>query len=69
MTWTTDKPTASGYYWIWPDRHNEPEIVTVAMDYTVRNKVVPMVIGPYWKDPLEKWSPTTRWSGPILPPT
>jgi hypothetical protein len=60
-------PTVSGYYWIVWKNSDRPEIVRVVMDYTFRRKVVPFVLGQFWKGPLSNMHDVT-WSEKIQCP-
>lgn len=77
MTTTTTKPTQSGYYWVkCKGTHGVTkkrfittiEIVRVAMNYQVRGKIKPMVLGQFWKGALEQLEADWEWSGPITSP-
>lgn len=47
---------------------SDPEVVYVAMGYTHRSKVVPYVLGRFWKDPLQNIPDNARWSPKPLQP-
>lgn len=71
------KPTVTGYYWFknaWKSmrtdeiKHGPAEIVKVSMSYTLRNRVVPHVIGFQWCERLDKINDQSLFDGPIACP-
>jgi hypothetical protein len=64
------KQLQDGYYWFLAPNSCRPEIVIVDNKYTFRRKVVPMVIGMGWKDPLDHpYFDQGMWDGPVCPST
>lgn len=67
-------PTESGHYWLLTKSSSgrwnlDPEIVSVNMTYSFRRKVVPMVVGSYWRDPLALFTnENSVWSEKLTPP-
>lgn len=78
------KPTKPGWYWLRQDylrnaepydgtkvltKHPYPEVVRVAVRL-VGKKQTPVltVIGPGWKEAIEKTPDRWVWEGPITPP-
>lgn len=60
------KELADGYYWFLSHNDFIPEIVYVCNNYSFRRKIVPMVIGNHWKDPLSNPNfDKSLWVGPI----
>lgn len=69
LTWTTDKPTKPGWYWLkWPDDDDTGKNITLTKVRFEFGKLEVYTIGNDEVDPLSEFGDSYQWAGPLEPP-